>query len=181
MTIERVTPKHYSQVELGRRAMALLIDFFIVWLLSSLLGSSEFGIQIVPILVFAIAWVILRVILPYRNQGQSLGRYAVDIKLLEVQRGKVPDLQTLLKREGIVGLGALLVSITLSNIVRNPTALLLVIPLAIDFGAAFSDTQMRQALHDRYAKTIIVSSLRGYSLDIKVKRLVEKMRRDMRQ
>jgi hypothetical protein len=35
-------------------------------------------------------------------------------------------------------------------------------------------------LHDRYVKTMVVSSRRGYSLDIKVKQLVEKARRNMR-
>jgi len=53
--------------------------------------------------------------------------------------------------------------------------------LAIDCGAALSDTQLRQALHDRYAKTFLVSSRRGYSLDIKVKRLVESLRRNVRR
>ncbi|BAZ21824.1 RDD domain-containing protein [Kalymmatonema gypsitolerans NIES-4073] len=181
MSIERVTPKHYPKVEFGRRGIALGIDFLCVWIVSSLLGSSQIGVQVVQILVFAIFWVILRVIVPYNNQGQSLGRYAVDIKVLEVEAGKLPDLQSLLKREGIIGLGALLVSIALSNIIRNPTAILLLIPLAIDCGAAFSDTQLRQALHDRYVKTMVVSSRRGYSLDIKIKKLVEKARINMRQ
>lgn len=181
MTIERVpTPKHYPKAEFARRGMALGIDFLSVWLISSIFGSSESGIQVVQILVFAIAWLVLRVLMVYNNQGQSLGRFAFDLKLLEVERGKVPDLEALLKREGIVGLGALLVSIALGNMISNPTAILLVIPLAIDCGAAFSDTQARQALHDRASRTMIVSSRRGYSLDIKVKRLVEKMRRNVR-
>ncbi|MBW4630097.1 MAG: RDD family protein [Brasilonema octagenarum HA4186-MV1] len=180
MSIEQVPPKHYPKVDFGRRGMASGIDFLCVWTVSSLLGSSQVGVQILQILVFTIAWVILRVIVPYNNQGQSLGHYAFDIKVLEIERGRVPDLQSLLKREGIIGLGALLVSIALSNIIRNPTAILLFVPLAIDCGAAFSDTQLRQALHDRYAKTMVVSSRRGYSLDIKIKRLVEKRRRNMR-
>jgi uncharacterized RDD family membrane protein YckC len=180
MSIEQVPPKHYPKVEFGRRGMASGIDFLCVSIVSSLLGSSQVGVQILQILVFAIAWVILRVILPYNNQGQSLGRYAFDIKVLEIEQGRVPDLQSLLTREGIVGLGGLLVSIALSNIIRNPTAILLFIPLAIDCGAALSDTQLRQALHDRYAKTMVISSRRGYSLDIKIKRLVEKTRRNMR-
>ncbi|MGH8000390.1 MAG: RDD family protein [Brasilonema sp.] len=180
MSIEQVPPKHYPKVEFRRRGMASGIDFLCVWIVNSLLGSSQLGVQVVQILVFAIAWVILRVVVPYNNQGQSLGRYAFDIKVLEVESGKVPDLQSLLKREGMVGLSALLVSIALSNIIRNPTAILLFIPLAIDCGAALSDTQLRQALHDRYVKTMVISSRRGYSLDIKVKRFVDKLRRNMR-
>ncbi|MHC5938796.1 RDD family protein [Nostoc sp.] len=185
MTIERVPPKHYPKAEIARRGMALGLDFLGVWLVSSLLGSSNIGIQFVEILVFVILWLVLRVLVPYNNQGQSLGRWAFDLKVLEVEdgqvMGRIPDLLSLVKREAIVGLGALFVSIALSNIRANPTAILLVIPLAIDCGTAFSDTQMRQALHDRYCGTFIVSSRRGYSLDIKIKRLVENMRRNVRR
>jgi hypothetical protein len=102
------------------------------------------------------------------------------MRVLEVERLRVPDLQALLKRESIIGLGALLLAIALSNIIRNPTAILLILPLAIDCGTAVSDTQLRQALHDRYARTIIVSASRGYSLDIKVKRMLETLQRNVR-
>ncbi|WP_392533560.1 RDD family protein [Nostoc sp. C117] len=183
MTIERVPQKHYPKADIGRRGMALGLDFFVVWLVSSLLGSSNIGIQFVEILVFVILWLVLRVLLVYNNKGQSLGRWAFDLKVLEVDdgqvMGRIPDLQALVKREAIVGLGALLVSIALSNITANPTAILLVFPLGIDCGTAFSDAQMQQALHDRYCGTFIVSSRRGYSLDIKIKRLVENIRRKM--
>lgn len=185
MNIERVPQKHYPKADITRRAMAWGVDFLGVWLLSSIFGSAEAGIQVVQILVFVIGWLIARVVVVYNNQGQSLGRWAFDLKLLETQNGQVvariPDLQSLLKREAIIGFGALLVSIAIGNIIRNPTAILLVIPLAIDCGVALSDTQMQQALHDRYVETMIVSSRRGYSLDIKVKQLVDKMRRDVRR
>ncbi|MEH2066812.1 MAG: RDD family protein [Nostoc sp.] len=185
MTIERVPQKHYPKAEIERRGMALGLDFFGVWLISSLLGGSNIGIQFVEILVFVILWLVLRVLVVYNNRGQSLGRWAFDLKVLSVEDGeivsRIPDLLSLMKREAIIGLGALLVSIALSNIRANPTAILLVIPLAIDCGTAFYDTQMRQALHDRYCGTFIVSSRRGYSLDIKIKKLVENMRRNVRR
>ncbi|MBN3926789.1 RDD family protein [Nostoc sp. NMS4] len=185
MTIERVPQKHYPKAEIERRGMALGLDFLGVWLVSSLLGGSDIGVQFVEILVFVILWLVLRVLVVYNNKGQSLGRWAFDLKVLSVENGevvgRVPDLLSLMKREAIIGLGALLVSIALSNIRANPTAILLVIPLAIDCGTAFSDTQMRQALHDRYCGTFIVSSRRGYSLDIKIKRLVDNMRRNVRR
>jgi uncharacterized RDD family membrane protein YckC len=181
MTIERIPEKHFPKADVSRRGMALGVDFLGAWLLSSLLGSSELGIQIVQILVFVIVWLITRVIVVYNNQGQSLGRWAFDIKVLEAERARVPELQALLKREAITGLGALLVSVALNNIIRNPTAILLVIPLAIDCIPAFSDTQLQQALHDRYAGTMIVSSRRGYSLDIKFRRLLAIARRNVRR
>ncbi|MDF5708691.1 MAG: RDD family protein [Nostoc sp. S4] len=185
MTIERVPQKHYPKAEIERRGMALGLDFLGVWLISSLVGGSNIGIQFVEILVFVILWLVLRVLVVYNNQGQSLGRWAFDLKVLEVEDGQVisriPDLQALVKREAIVGLGALLVSIALSNIRANPTAILLVFPLAIDCGTALSDAQMQQALHDRYCGTFIVSSRRGYSLDIKIKKLVENIRQNVRR
>ncbi|MBD2346701.1 RDD family protein [Anabaena subtropica] len=185
MTIARIPEKYYPKADLWRRGFALGLDFLGVWLVSSLLGSSGIGIQFVQILVFIFGWLILRVLVVSNNQGQSLGRWAFDLKVLEVENGEVvpriPELLALLKREAIIGFGVLLVSIALGNIRLNPTAILLVIPLAIDCGAAFSDTQMRQAWHDRYASTFIVSSRRGYSLDLKVKRLVETLRRNVRR
>ncbi|MHC5598157.1 MAG: RDD family protein [Nostoc sp.] len=185
MTIERVPPKHYPKAEIGRRGMALGLDFLGVWLVSSLLGGGDIGIQFVEILVFVILWLVSRVVVVYNNQGQSLGRWAFDLKVLEVEdgqiMGRIPDLLSLVKREAIIGLGALFVSIALSNIRANPTAILLIIPLAIDCGSAFSDTQMQQALHDRYCGTFVVSSRRGYSLDIKIKRLVGNIRRNVRR
>lgn len=185
MTIVKIPQKHYPKPEIIRRGMALGIDFLGTWLVSSLLGSSNLGIQFAQIFVFILTWLILRVLIVYNNQGQSLGRWAVNLKVLEVENGqivgRIPELQALLQREGILCFSTLLLSIGLSNIIANPTAILLVLPLAIDCGSALSDTQMRQALHDRYAKTVIVSSRRGYSLDLKVKRLVEKMQRNVRR
>ena len=181
MNIERVAEKYYPKAGIARRGMALGLDFLGAWVLSSLLGSSDLGIQFAQILVFIVAWVILRVVVVYSNQGQSLGRWAFDIKILEAKVGRIPDLQSLFKREAIIGGSALLVSIALNNIIKNPTAILLVIPLLIDCTPAFSDTELQQALHDRYAGTMIVSSRRGYSLDIKIKRLVETVRRNVRR
>jgi len=181
MTIERLPPKRYPKVEIGRRAMAFATDFLVVWLVSSFLGSSTLGIQIAQILLFIFAWLVIRVLVAYNNQGQSLGRWAFDIKVLDTERGRVPGLQALLKREAITCLGALLVSVTLGNIWRNPTAIVLLFPLAIDCGVALSDNELKQALHDRFANTMVVSSQRGYSLDVKIRRLIAAGRRNMRK
>lgn len=181
MSIERISPKHYPRVGFARRAGAWMIDFLITWSVSSILGHGSVGIQWGQILLFFLVWAILRILVVYNNQGQSLGRWAFDIKLLTVNRGRVPDLQTLCQREAIIGVGALLVAIALNNLPRNPTIILFILPLAIDCGVAVSDKQLRQALHDRFAGTMIVSSQRGYSLDIKLKQLVETVRRNVRR
>lgn len=184
MTLVKVNQRHFPKGDITRRGMALALDFFGVWLLSSMVRSNQIGIQFGQIFVFIFAWLIFRVVVVYNNQGQSLGRWAFDLKVLEVVNGeimnRIPQFQTLLLREGVICFSSLLLSIFLGNIILNPAAVVLLLPLIIDGGAALSDTQMRQAFHDRFFRTIIVSSRRGYSLDIKIKRLVEKLQRNVR-
>ncbi|HLP90610.1 MAG TPA: RDD family protein [Nostocaceae cyanobacterium] len=185
MTLVKTTPQHYPKAELSRRGMAWTVDLLSVWLISATLGSNKIGVNLTQILVFILAWLVLRIIIVYNNHGQSLGRWAVDLKILEVVNGeivnRIPQLRSLLIREGILCVLSLLVAIALGNIISNPTAILFILPLALDCGAAVSDTQKQQTWHDRYAKTVIVSSQRGYSLDLKVKRLVEKLQRSVRK
>ncbi|MDD1414977.1 RDD family protein [Dolichospermum sp. ST_con] len=184
MTLVEVNRRHYQRGDIARRGMALAVDFFGAWFLSSIVRSNQIGIQFGQIFIFIFAWIIFRVIIVYNNQGQSLGRWAFDLKVLEVANGeivnRIPQFQTLLLREGVICFSSLLLSIFLGNIILNPAAVVLLLPLIIDGGAALSDTQMRQAFHDRFFRTIIVSSQRGYSLDIKIKRLVEKIQRNVR-
>lgn len=169
----------FPRVQIWRRGVAQLIDFVGVWLLSYLLGSNRPGFQIAQVVVFVLAWWGARVLLVYKNKGQSLGRWFLDMKVLDAELGKVPSLQALAKREGLTGFCALLVAIALSNMTTNASAILLMVPLAINCGIALSDTTRRRAVHDRIARTMIVSTRRGYSLDIKVKRLLAYARRRM--
>lgn len=164
----------FPRVQMGRRAVAFGIDFLGVWLLSSLLGGRS-SFSWVQVSIFLLAWCGMRVLLVYLNQGQSCGRWALDMKVLDVKLC-APDLLTLVKRESIAGLCAMLAAIALSNFLVNAGSILLLVPLAIDCGIALSDNKRRQAGHDLIAQTIIASSLRGYSLDIKVKRLLAQLR-----
>lgn len=170
----------FPRVQIWRRGIAFGIDFVSVWLLSSVLGGNLPGFQFVQVVVFVLAWWGVRVLAVYNNQGQSLGRYALDMKVLDAQLGRVPALQALSQREAVTGFGALLVAIALNNLATNAGAVLLLIPLAIDLSSALSD-QRRQAIHDRMARTIIVSTRRGYSLDIKLKRLIAQVRNRVRK
>jgi uncharacterized RDD family membrane protein YckC len=161
----------FPRVQMGRRAVAFGIDFLGVWLLSYLLsGRPRFSWA--QVFVFLLAWCGMRVLLVCRNQGQSFGRWALDMKVLDVESGTVPDLVTLVKRESIAGSCAMFVAIALSDFLVNAGSILLLVPLAIDCGIALADSTRRQAGHDLMARTIVASSLRGYSLDIKVKRVL---------
>jgi len=165
----------FPRVQMGRRAVAFGIDFLGVWLLSSLLGGRP-RFSWAQVFVFLLAWYGMRVLLVYRNQGQSFGRWTLDMKLLDVEAGTVPDLLTLVKRESIAGSCTMLAAIALSNFLMNTGSILLLVPLALDCGIALADSTRHQAGHDLIARTIIASSLRGYSLDIKVSRFLAQVR-----
>jgi uncharacterized RDD family membrane protein YckC len=149
---------------------AFAIDFGAASLLSTLGGASA----VIPL--FLLSWYGLRVILVVKNQGQSLGRWALDMKVLDPKFRSVPGLVELTKREAITGFGSLLLLLSLVNL--SPTnGLILVapIPLLIDCGLAFLDDEFRQAWHDRIARTVVIQTRRGYSLDIKVKKIVAQL------
>jgi uncharacterized RDD family membrane protein YckC len=171
--------KRFPKVELPRRGAAFVIDYWVVLWLSSLGGDRTVeGMSWGQSFWFLLLWVVLRVFLPGRNHGQSLGRWALDITLVELRFGRTPLLLDLLKREAVAGVGALLVAIGLSYMTPgHGMGMLLLVPLAIDCSAVSSDPFRRQAFHDRIANTMIAGTLRGFSLDIKLKRVYRQLRR----
>lgn len=174
MSIEPVHAR-FPKVPIERRTAAFAIDFLGVWLASSLVVGLWF-----KGLVFIILWLVLRVFVVSSNQGQSLGRWALDMKVLDAKYAKIPSLSALAKREGMLGGLALLAMIGLTIGLTNPISLLLLIaPLAGDCGLALSDPEAQQAFHDRIATTLIIQTRRGFSLDIRLKRLVAQVRRNM--
>ena len=124
MTLVKANQRHYQKGDITRRGMALAIDFLTAWFLSSIVRSNQIGIQFTQIFVFIFAWLIFRVVIVYNNHGQSLGRWAFDLKILEVINGeivnRIPQFQTLLLREGVICFSSLLLSIFLANIILNP-------------------------------------------------------------
>ena len=169
MVTEKPVYQRFPKAPLERRAYAFLIDFVAVWLLSSMLG----GAGIFRWLVFMIAWLALRVVAVEKNQGQSLGLWAFDLKVIEYRfdRPLFADLITLMKREVLLGGLALLATIGLNIGFRNGLSLLILIsPLLADGGVALADERLNQAFHDRFAGTIIIQSRRGFSLDLRIKK-----------
>ncbi|MBC6418397.1 MAG: RDD family protein [Prochloron sp. SP5CPC1] len=159
------TRRRFPKVPYSRRIGAFAIDFTTVSLFSAL-GFAPFW------LLFILGWLLLRVVVVERNKGQSLGRWALDMKAIDSRFNRVPGLVSLAKREGIVGFAALLGAIGLSiNFHNGMTMLLLISPLLADCGVAFTDEELNQALHDRIGETIVVQTRRGFSLDLRLKRL----------
>lgn len=175
MSIEPVYTR-FPKVPIERRAAAFLIDFVGVWLFSSFVTNI-----LVQMLVFILLWLALRVVLVSSNQGQSLGRWALDMKVLDAKYAKVPGLVTLAKREGILGGCALLAMIGLRiGLANGISMLLLIAPLLADWGLVLTDPEAQQAFHDRIAKTIVIQTRRGFSLDLRLKKLFAQMRRRMK-
>ena len=174
MMFEPPPDRYFPRVPLARRTAAFAIDFTVVGLLSAIAGSSLF----LP--VFAIAWFAARIFVVTRNKGQSLGSYAFDIRVVDFT-GRTPLFSELCKREAILGLGSMLAWSGLSATSQaNASPLLLILPLLADCSVAFIEPNSRQAFHDQLARTLVVQTRRGYSLDLKLKRVVAQLRGPMR-
>jgi len=155
------------KVPLWRRGCAFAIDFAGAWLFSSLLAGNWFS----WLVGFMLAWLGLRVVAANLNRGQSLGRWALDMVVLEEDSNRIPLSIDLAKREAIAGLAAFFALLGLSSLdTKNAFYLLLVLPLVADLGLAWFESEEQQAFHDRVARTTIVGTRRGYSLDLKVKK-----------
>ena len=76
--------RRYPRAPLWRRGAALAIDGIVVGIPSSL-GSP--GFQFVG---FALLWAILRMVVVAKNQGQSLGRWALDMRVIDGEFGRTP-------------------------------------------------------------------------------------------
>ena len=170
--------RRYPRVPIKRRVGAFAIEFVGVWLVSSFFG---FG-SILQGIVFFIAWFAMRVILVDKNQGQSLGRWAMDIKVIAPRFNKVPDLVTLSKREGILGFAAILAMYGLQiNFQNGLSMLLLFTPLLVDCALAMVDEELNQAFHDRLARTMMIQTKRGFSLDLRIKKIFGQIKRNMQK
>lgn len=156
-----------------RRAYAFLVDFVLVWLISSFVTNvfAEF-------LIFILLWFVLRVIVVDKNHGQSLGRWAFDLKVVDTELNRRPSLLNLAKREGIVSIVSFLAMIGLKiNFTNFISLLLFLTPIIIDGFTALTDEDYNQAFHDRISNTIIIQTRRGYSLDLRLKKWVKEAQR----
>ncbi|NEQ40382.1 MAG: RDD family protein [Okeania sp. SIO3I5] len=164
---------------LSRRAAAFSIDAGVIWFLCAIISYDWFTFT----LFFVILWTGIRVFMVYKNQGQSIGHFALDMKVLDTRYQRTPDILELSKREGILALAGALAMLGVSNLTSgNAAVLLLIMPLFLDFTVALVDIERyQQAFHDRISKTIVVGTMRGYSLDIKLKWLLDEAKRYMRK
>ncbi|MGB5594509.1 MAG: RDD family protein [Crocosphaera sp.] len=158
--------RRFPKVPLDRRAYAFLLDFVTVWFLSSFFQGF------IKDIVFIVVWLILRIIIVEKNKGQSLGSWSFDLKVIDIRFLRVSGLKELTKREAILGFAALLAMIGLNINFKNGLSMLIFItPLIIDCGIALGDEEYNQAFHDKIGNTIVVQTKRGFSLDLRLKKL----------
>ncbi|MBW4655116.1 MAG: RDD family protein [Kaiparowitsia implicata GSE-PSE-MK54-09C] len=174
----QLAPIPFPIVPRWRRAAALGIDGLLAGIASTFVGYG-FWLQAV---MFALVWLVLRVLVVSNNRGQSLGRWAMDIRLIEIRRRITPTLLTLTQREALLGICAFLAFWGALHF--SPTAawtLLLLIPLGVVAASTLSDDNAGVAIHDQYTKTRVVPTDRGYSLDIKIRNLVAELRQRVKK
>ncbi|MGD1806288.1 RDD family protein [Dapis sp. BLCC M126] len=164
---------------LSRRTAAFSIDAGVVWFISAIISNNWFTF----ILFFVVLWIAIRVLMVYKNQGQSIGHFALDMKVLDTRYQRTPGILELSKREGILALAGSFAMLGVSNLTSgNAAVLLLIMPLFLDFTVALVDIERyQQAFHDRISQTIVVGTMRGYSLDIKLRWLLDEAKRYMRK
>ncbi|MGF1489812.1 MAG: RDD family protein [Prochloraceae cyanobacterium] len=174
---ERRPYRDYPKVPIKRRAGAFLIDLLVVWFLSAIVGNG-----FLQFLLFMGFWWVLRVVVTDKNQGQSLGNWCLDIKVIDLRYARVPDLLTLSKREGIAGFAAYLATCGLSLIFNNAiSTVILILPLLANFLVAVGDNEYSQAFHERVTETISIPCDRGFSLDLRLLDLLDEIKDKMRQ
>jgi len=164
-------PCRYPRAAIQRRIYAFLVDFATVWFISSFMGN-----WFLAFIVFIPAWLALRGYVVYQFRGQSLGRWAFDIQVIDGRRSCLPDFELLIKRELAVGSTAALAMLGLQYGLPNVINFsIFIAPMVADLVVAIADQENQQAFHDQYFDTVIVPSRRGYSLDIRIRRWVDKL------
>lgn len=170
--------RRYPKVPMERRVGAFAVDFLTVWFISAFFAANIF----VQWFVFLAVWIVARVVVAEKNQGQSLGRWALDTQVIEPRFSRLPDLLALGKRELILGCGAALAVIGLQiNVSNGLSMLLLMAPVVIDCSLAVLDDENNLAFHDRVAQTLMIQTERGFSLDLRLKKIFGEIQRNMRR
>jgi uncharacterized RDD family membrane protein YckC len=166
----------YSRLTLARlsqRNAALIVDFiacaFLGQLIEALLGLSNSGLGLG---IFGVAWAIDRVFIAGKNQGQSLGRWLMSIRVVDAYYGKSAGVLELLKRESFIYLGmAFVLAAFNSGGLTNAISLFAVIPIVIDGVIALADSEKVQTVHDKIGGTIVIACRKGLQMDRKITKL----------
>ncbi len=170
----------YNRLNLAQvppRIGSFTVDFcacvFTGKLIESLVGINDDNW--LGLIVFSLIWLGDRVLIAGNNQGQSLGRWLVSLKAVDMNYGKSAGSIDLFKRELIIFpfLALLLIAS------KYPTSAVLFagIPLVVDAVFALADSRKIQTLHDKFGGTIVVVTRRGFQLDRKIAKVFNQLSR----
>jgi uncharacterized RDD family membrane protein YckC len=155
------------------RIASFVLDFcacvFIGKLIEALLGINEANLWI-----FALVWAGDRILIAGNNQGQSLGRWLVSLKTVDMYYGRVSGMAELAKRELVVS--PFLAILLLASKSPTSAALFAVLPLVVDAAFAIADSRKVQTLHDRLGGTIVIFTRRGFQLNQKLAKVFRLIR-----
>ncbi|MGF1603692.1 MAG: RDD family protein [Thermosynechococcaceae cyanobacterium] len=175
---QRLPPPPPSKAQMWPRLAASAIDFLFAWLLSTVAITGDAKLQIGQWIIFAVLWMLFRVVIVVNNQGQSPGHWAMDMKVINARSIQLPRIEDLIKREAIAG-GCCLLALIGFNL-GGFAVLACIAPLIINTGIGLSDPVRLQTLHDRWVNTAVVYTTRGYSLDLKVKKILTQAQQRVR-
>jgi hypothetical protein len=106
----------------------------------------------------------------------------MDIKILDARFNKIPSIASLIKREGSLCIAAFAALLGLKVSFLNLLSMLLLItPILVDGGFALTDEEFNQAFHDRIGQTVVSQTRRGFSLDLRVKKLIQEIQFRLKQ
>jgi uncharacterized RDD family membrane protein YckC len=164
-----------------RRGAALVLDILVANGLSALVLSNDLA----KLLLFLLFWLCLRIVFVVKNQGQSLGRWLLNIRVIDTRFNKTPGILELSKREGLLGIIVVLTLIGIRHLWSGNAGILLwTVPFVLDSGITLFDTKRHpQTIHDRVSHTIVIGCNRGYSLDVKLQKWmkqIDKLKKSMR-
>ncbi|MEN9203680.1 MAG: RDD family protein [Thermostichus sp. DG_1_6_bins_120] len=152
----------------GKRIGAFALDFgvglgvsYVAQGLASLFGANTAAVDMTGYIAFFATWLVNRGYFQSRPEGQSLGKWLLNLKTLDPETEASPHLIRSMAREGVLSLFVLTEA--------------LLVPLAADALFAVFDKEKRQTIHDRAGRTLVVESERGYHLDEKAKQFLQEL------
>jgi uncharacterized RDD family membrane protein YckC len=158
----------YSLAQMGQRVAASGIDIVACLMLSSFLEALV-GIDAASgagELIFCFVWLFNRVLLPTKNQGQSVGRWAMNLRVVDMEFGNTANIAALVRREAAILIAMLIWISSLDSL--TGAVILALVPVVVDIAPAFVDIDRRQALHDKIGGTIVINSRKGFELEQKL-------------
>ncbi|MEI6429934.1 MAG: RDD family protein [Pseudanabaena sp. ELA607] len=156
----------YAIASLNQRLGALIVDFLSCWFLAELLQAilTITTSATLQFFAFLVMWVIFRVFIAAKAQGQTFGRWLMSVRIVDAQYGRTATVGALFAREAVVFICSLI-------LLKTITSTLIVfawIPFVADAALAIADGETRQTIHDRLGGTIAIQSRRGFALPTKI-------------